>query len=113
VLARHDVAHVFNSWTDMPAVSEQQALAGSVTSSKLVGARFLLRPGRTYEQAVKAFSPYNRIQDAYPDGRQAAANLIKQAISQAQRRALIFVNNRFEGCSLETIAAILDDLETA
>jgi len=113
VLARHDVAHVFNSWTDMPAVSEQLALAGSVTSSKVVAARLLLRPGRSYEQAVKAFSPYNRIQDAYPDGRQAAANLIRQAISQAQRRALVFVNNRFEGCSLETISTLLDELPAA
>lgn len=112
VLARHSVAHVFNSWTDMPAVSDQLGMEGSFTSADVTGARLLLRPGRTYEEAVKAFSPYNRIQDAYPEGRQAAANLIRQAMARAQRRTLIFVNNRFEGCSLETIAAVLEDLES-
>jgi len=71
-----------------------------------------LRPGRSYEQAVKSFSPYTRIRDAYPEGRKAAVDLMLKAISQAQRRALIFVNNRFEGCSLETIAGLLEDLES-
>jgi uncharacterized protein YecE (DUF72 family) len=110
-LAKHGVAHVFNSWTDMPAVAEQMTLSGSVTSRNLVGARFLLRPGRSYEEAVKAFSPYNRTRDVYPEGRRALALLIKLALAQAQQRALIFVNNRFEGCALETIAAVLAELE--
>lgn len=110
VLAKHGVAHVYNSWTDMPAVMDQMKLNGSVTNPGLASARFLLRPGRSYEQAVKSFSPYDRIRDPYPEGRQAAADLIRQATAQAQRRALIFVNNRFEGCSLETIDAVLDIL---
>jgi hypothetical protein len=33
-LARHGVAHVFNSWSDMPSVSEQCALSGSLTTLK-------------------------------------------------------------------------------
>lgn len=111
VLARHGVTHVFNGWTDMPAVAEQMALAGSISNPELVGARFLLRPGRNYETAVKNFAPYNRIQDEYPEGRSAIANLILQAMKHAQRRTMIFVNNRFEGCSLETISGVLDRLE--
>ena len=59
MLASH-VAHVFNSWADMPVVSEQMALPGSVTNPQLVGARFLLKPGRKYQEAVDLFSPYNR-----------------------------------------------------
>jgi len=37
-LAKHGVAHVYNSWTHMPPVSEQLKMAGS-----------LLTPGNTYE----------------------------------------------------------------
>lgn len=112
VLARHGVAHIFNSWTDMPAVTEQVAMNGCMSSPDLVGARFLLRPGRSFDQAVKAFSPYHRIRDPYPEGRRTAADLIRKAMARARGRAMIFVNNRFEGCSLETIAAVLDDLES-
>jgi hypothetical protein len=39
----------------MPAVSEQMALPGSRTNPDMVAARFLLKPGRKYEDAVKAF----------------------------------------------------------
>lgn len=60
-LARHRVAHVFNSWDAMPPVGEQMALPGSRTNPELVAARFLLKPGRKYEQAVKAFEPYDSI----------------------------------------------------
>lgn len=55
-LARHGITHVFNSWNAMPAIGEQMALAGSRTNPGLVAARFLLKPGRSYEQAVKAWN---------------------------------------------------------
>jgi len=110
MLARHDVAHVFNNWTDMPSVAEQMNLPGSQSSHRVVGARFLLRPGRRYEAAVKAFSPYDRIRDPNPEGRQAAARLIRKTLSGTAPKTLIFVNNRFEGSSLGTITAVLDEV---
>ena len=57
-LARHPVAHVFNSWSEMPTVAEQSAMAGGRTNPQLVAVRLLLTPGRKYEAAVKAFQPY-------------------------------------------------------
>jgi uncharacterized protein YecE (DUF72 family) len=60
-LARHQVTHVFNSWEAMPSVSEQMTLPGSRTNPELVAARFLLKPGRRYEDAVKAFEPHNNV----------------------------------------------------
>jgi hypothetical protein len=57
-LARHGVTHVFNSWDAMPPISEQMAIAGSETNPSLTAARFLLKPGRKYEEAVTAFQPY-------------------------------------------------------
>ena len=109
MLARHGAAHIYNSWYDMPPVSEQMALQGSRTNPDLLAARFLLRPGREYEEAVRLFSPYQEVKEAYPEGRAAAAKLIQNAARSGGRtRAFIHVNNRFEGNALQSIAAILD-----
>jgi uncharacterized protein YecE (DUF72 family) len=109
MLARRGAAHVFNSWQDMPPVGEQLALPGSRTSPEFIGARLLLRPGRKYEEAVKLFSPYNRIQDAYPEGRAAGVKLIEETRgSGGATKGFIYVNNRFEGNALQTIAAMVE-----
>jgi len=105
-LAKHRIVHIYNSWDAMPSVAEQLAQPGSRTTPDLVAARLLLRPGRKYNEAVKMFSPYERVQDEYPEGRAGAAQLIRDA--QAKKaRALIFVNNRFEGSALGSIAGIV------
>jgi uncharacterized protein YecE (DUF72 family) len=108
-LKRHGVAHVFNSWADMPPVSEQLDLAGSITNPEFAGARFLLKPGRKYQQAVDLFSPYGQIKEPYPDARTAGAELIKRAlIKAALRKLFLYVNNRLEGNALLTIMAMLE-----
>ena len=66
-LARHGVSHVFNSWEAMPPVGEQMALPGSRTNPNFCGARFLLKPGRRYEEAVKTFQPYDKVKEKIPD----------------------------------------------
>jgi uncharacterized protein YecE (DUF72 family) len=106
-LTRHQVAHVFNSWTDMPAVSEQMAMDGSVTNPKLVAARFLLKPGRTYEEAVNAFQPYQHTKELNLDVRRSGAKLIQDGKGTGMKWTYIFVNNRLEGNALQTIAAML------
>jgi len=114
LLARHGVAHVFNSWAGMPSVSEQLALPGSRSHPGFLGARFLLQPGRTYEEAVRLFSPYDQIKDANTDGRAAGARLIRETARQGgQTQAFIYVNNRFEGNALETIAAMIEEAQAA
>jgi hypothetical protein len=65
-LSSYGVAHVFNNWTDMPSVGEQIELSDAFASSKLFASRFLLKPGRKYEDAVKRFSPYERIVEINP-----------------------------------------------
>lgn len=107
VLHRHGVAHTFNSWTRMPPVGEQLALDGSVTTD-FVAARFLLTPGRTYEQAVKDFSPYRETKSIDVDARKAGAAFILKASMQKKRHSYIYVNNRLEGNALNTIEAILE-----
>ena len=110
-LARHGVAHVFNSWDAMPAVSEQMALPGSRTNPELVAARFLLKPGRKYEDAVKAFQPYDETKEMNAEARAAGADLIRETLCEQKRKTFIYVNNRLEGNALESIAAMLDFVE--
>src|SRR5207237_10569893 len=101
--ARHQVTHVFNSWDAMPPVGEQMALPGSRTSADLIAARFLLKPGRKYEQAVKTFEPYDKIKEENLKARAAGKALIAegQAVGP-KRKTFIFVNNRMGGKALGT-----------
>ena len=107
-LARHGVTHVFNSWTEMPSVEDQIALAGSETNPELVAARFLLKPGRNYEAAVKAFKPYTQIKEVNSAARQAGTYLIKRRKIENTGKTFIYVNNRLEGNALETIEAMVE-----
>jgi len=108
-LSRHGVTHVFNSWEGMPPVDEQMALPGSRTYPDRIAARFLLKPGRTYEQAVKLFQPYDGLKEENPQARAAARTLIAEGKAAGpKRKTFVFVNNRLEGHSLTTIAAIVD-----
>jgi len=108
-LAKHGVTHVFNSWDAMPPVSEQMALPGSRTNSQLIAARFLLKPGRIYEKAVKAFQPYDKIKEVNEDARKAGAGLLVEGQRyEPLRKTFIYLNNRLEGNALETISAMIE-----
>ena len=104
VLRQHGVAHVFNSWTRMPAIGEQLLLHESITAPFIVS-RALLRPGRSYSQAVDAFAPYDRIQDENPALRDDLTALARTAL-ELRIPAWLIVNNRAEGCAPLTIAAV-------
>lgn len=114
MLAKHRVAHIFNSWTAMPAVSEQMALPGSFTAPDFCGARFLLKPGRSFKEAKESFQPYKATQDAYADARAAAAQLIRRCLTDPKFcKAYLYVNNRLEGSALFTVLAVLEILENS
>ncbi len=111
-LARRSITHVYNSWDAMPPVSEQMALPGSQTHPELVAARFLLKPGRKYDEAVKTFQPYDQTKEVNEEARQAGARLIKASkATGTMKKTLIFVNNRLEGNALNTIAAMIEKAE--
>jgi uncharacterized protein YecE (DUF72 family) len=112
VLARRGITHTYNAWEDMPPVGEQMALPGSGTNPSLLAARFLLREGRNYEQAVKKFSPYAVVQEQNPAGRTAAASLVRRGLkSKGKSKVLLFAGNRYEGHSPGTIQAIVEQVE--
>ena len=105
-LRAHGVTHVYSSWTRMPEIGEQMAIPDSQTSDVLV-ARALLRRGRPYEDAVRQFTPYDRVQEVNEPVRRGLRELIDIARVDG-RPAFIFVNNRLEGNSPGTIVAITD-----
>ena len=63
-----------------------RALPGSRTNPDLVAARLLLKPGRKYEQAVKAFEPYDSIKEENPEARTAGRALIAEGQAADGRR---------------------------
>lgn len=109
VLRKHGVVHVFNNWSMMPTVGEQMVVSGSDTSDSMVAARFLLKPGRKYEEAVEQFSPYKSVKEVNEEAREAGRKLIAGA-KQKGKKAFIYINNRLEGNALETINAMVGEV---
>ncbi len=105
-LRAHGAAHVFNSWWRMPDLAAQTSIPDAYTANFTV-MRALLKPGRSYEQAVAKFSPYREIQEPAPSARDAMRKLIGRARKEREE-AFIFVNNRLEGNAPGTIEAITD-----
>ena len=105
VLREHNVAHVFTSWTRMPPLGAQLDLHGAFSADFTV-ARALLRPGRTYADAVKMFQPYDRVRDPQPELRRDLARLATTA-GKLRVPAYILINNRAEGSAPHTIAAVM------
>lgn len=81
-------------------------MVGSETAD-FVAARFLLKPGRSYEQAREGFKPYKEIKAPYPEARTALAQLLGRSCFSRSRKRYIYVNNRLEGSAPLTIAAVL------
>ncbi len=108
MLAARGVAHVFNAWTRMPTVADQIALPGAFTAEFTV-IRALLRRGRSYEQAVKGFQPYERVQDPDPPTRAAMREVVDRA-RRVKKPAFLFVNNRLEGNAPGTIEAVIEGI---
>jgi len=107
-LRAHNAAHVFNSWTRMPELGEQVGIGEAYTADFAVS-RALLSHGRTYEQAVERFQPYDHVQIENPGAREALRHLAERARTEAQA-AFLFVNNRLEGNAPGTIQAVAESL---
>ena len=89
----------------MPSIAEQMVLPNSETADFSVS-RFLLKPGRGYEESVATFQPYTDTKEPNGEARNAATKLWSGAL-QKKRRCYIYVNNRLEGNAPLTIDAIL------
>ena len=110
LLRRHGVSHTFNNWSEMPPVGEQTELPDSFTAD-FATARFLLKPGRFYQEAVDAFEPYEATKEPNPDARAALIDLLLTPAKPGRpNRRFLYVNNRLEGNALWTIYAAISGL---
>jgi uncharacterized protein YecE (DUF72 family) len=107
-LRENGVAHVFNSWTEMPGVDQQIKIAEAFTAN-FTASRALLRPGRVYEDSVRRFAPYREVAEPNAEVRAALRALLIRAKNRAEP-TFIFVNNRLEGFAPGTIAAIIEGI---
>jgi uncharacterized protein YecE (DUF72 family) len=102
VLAKHGVSHVLSQWSYMPEVNEQLKRPGIFTADFKV-ARFLLRRARSYERAVRLFSPYRETKEVNESARTAARTLIFDLPQKDGKPIFCYINNRLEGNALNTI----------
>jgi uncharacterized protein YecE (DUF72 family) len=107
-LADHNVAHVLSAWTRMPRLDEQVQLP-DVDTADFTVARALLRKGRSYEEAVKTFEPYDHTQEVDEATREGLVLSAGRAIRR-KKPAFLFINNRLEGNAPSTIEAVADRL---
>jgi hypothetical protein len=109
MLHGHRATAVLSWWTAMPPLAAQFATPGASEAPYFL-ARILVAPGRKYADAVRLFSPYDRIREEHPQMRREAAQIARAARAQGKDLFLI-VNNRAEGCAPYTIDAIRGMLE--
>ncbi len=110
-LEHHGVAHVLNQQTWVPTIAEQLEIPNVFPAPHAV-IRALVRPGVKHNEAVDEFQPYNRTQLDMPEMREAIAETARLSMA-ANRKLYAFINNRTEGNAPNTIAAVLELLETA
>jgi uncharacterized protein YecE (DUF72 family) len=104
-LEYHGVAHVLNEQTWMPPVGEQLQIPGIMPAEYTVF-RALTKQGRSHEAAVKAYEPYDRLQEPDEAFRRSFAGLIDYSLKMG-RKLYAYVNNRREGNAPDTIANVL------
>jgi uncharacterized protein YecE (DUF72 family) len=104
----YNVAHVLNAWTRMPELGKQLQMEDVFTADFTV-VRALLKYGRSYESAVKAFEPYRAVQEENPAARDALKSILERA-KRVKQPAFVFVNNRLEGNAPGTIDAVTSEI---
>ncbi len=107
VLQSFNVAHVLNHWTAMPPLQEQFSQLGHRFPASFVVFRLLTPRGVQYEQAVRRYSPYDRIVEPQPRMRQETLSLLAEALAEG-RIPYVLVNNRCEGNAPLTLQALVD-----
>jgi uncharacterized protein YecE (DUF72 family) len=108
LLKVHNVAHVFNAWTRMPALEDQSQLPDGYSADFTV-VRALLKKGRDYEKAVEAFEPYKKTMEVNEGAREGMVRIARDCLRR-KIPAFRFVNNRLEGNAPSTIEAVVGEL---
>src|ERR1019366_5646666 len=85
---RHGITHLFNNWEAMAPTIEQLQITGTRTNENLVAARFLLKPGRAYNAAVKRSHAYDRSQEINREARATGKNGLRRQRDRGKEKDL-------------------------
>ncbi len=110
ILESHNVAHVYNHWSYMPALLQQHKRLQERFTAPFTVIRLLTPLNMSHEAAVKRATPYNKIVGVLPQMRKETVTLINQAVGE-NRRAYVLVNNRSEGNAPLTVQALKEAVE--
>lgn len=101
------VVHCFNVHSTMPRVREQVEWLGETQAqAPAVVARWMLGAGLRYQDAKERYQPFDRVVDEDP----LARDDLGQLLSRDARPRYLIVNNKAEGCSPRSIAALAERL---
>jgi hypothetical protein len=95
----------------MPALHEQMRLVPPEAMPILL-VRWMLHPGRRYDEAKTRYQPFDRIVDDDPDNRQTIASLCLTALA-AGHPAFVIANNKAEGSAPCTVLRLAEDVVQA
>ncbi len=108
LLRTHGVAHTFNYWSAMPTPGEQTALVPPEDQPFGI-VRLLLKPGTWYEDQRERFRPFNRLVAPDESMRADVTSIARRMVNRG-RRVFVLVNNKAEGSSPLTVAALARQL---
>ena len=107
-LADLGACHCFNVHPSMPALHEQVRLVPPETMPTLL-VRWMLHPGRRYDEAKTRYQPFDRIVDDDRDNRQTVASLCLTALT-AGHPTFVIANNKAEGSAPCTVFRLAEDV---
>lgn len=111
LLTSHGVAHTYNYWSAMPMPADQATVVPPEDGPFAV-VRLLLRPGTWYEDQREKFAPFDRIAEPDEAMRRDVVSIARRVVNRG-RRVFILVNNKAEGSSPLTVAALAKQLAEA
>ena len=79
----------------LPALAEQRTLTGAGLQGPLI-VRWMLHPGRVYDEARAAYAPFDRLQEEDPAARESVADLAAAHLARGHE-VYVTINNKAEG----------------
>jgi uncharacterized protein YecE (DUF72 family) len=103
--------HCFNAWSRMPTLWVQRRLLPDDVARTLV-VRWLTRPGDTHADASARLEPFDRLREPDDATRDDVVSLVRDA-SARRAESFVLVDNKAEGCALDTIVRVAEALVTS
>ena len=92
----------------LPALREQRALVGAGLDGPLI-VRWMLHPGRVYDEARAAYAPFDRLREEDPAGRESVADLAAAHLARGHE-VYVTINNKAEGSAPLSVLRLAERL---